>query len=158
MMSKSQAKRLCYQKGIPMSMMNRLANCNNRFQGDAKRVLCVCSAGLLRSPTAAVVLSQPPFNFNTRAAGAVNEYALIPVDDVLIEWADEIVCMEPGHLATLQSRFEFKPDTPCYVLNVDDRFARMDPELQTQIHDAYIELSGLATELTTKCFTGEDDG
>ena len=47
-----------------MSKMNRLANTQNKYQGKYKKVLCVCSAGLLRSPTAALVLSQEPFNFN----------------------------------------------------------------------------------------------
>jgi predicted protein tyrosine phosphatase len=32
-------------------LMNRLGNCKNYHQGKFKRVLCVCSAGLLRSPT-----------------------------------------------------------------------------------------------------------
>ena len=50
-------------------LMNRIANSTNPFQKDYKRVLCVCSAGLLRSPTAAYVLSQAPYNYNTRAAG-----------------------------------------------------------------------------------------
>lgn len=74
--------------------MNRKWNSHNEYQGKHKRVLCVCSAGLLRSPTAAWVLSNPPYNFNTRAAGIDVGHALIPVDDVLIEWADEIVCMD----------------------------------------------------------------
>lgn len=52
-------------------VMNRIANASNKFQGSYKRVLCVCSAGLLRSPTAALVLSKDPYNFNTRACGAV---------------------------------------------------------------------------------------
>lgn len=73
--------------------MNRLDNARNEFQGEYKRVLCVCSAGLLRSPTTAVVLSSEPYNFNTRAAGLVREFALVPVDKVLLFWADEIVCM-----------------------------------------------------------------
>ncbi len=41
----------------------------NPYQGKYKRVLCVCSAGVLRSATTAVVLSKEPFNFNTRSAG-----------------------------------------------------------------------------------------
>ena len=57
-------------------LMNRLANSSNRYQGEYKRVLCVCSAGLLRSPTAALVLSQEPYNFNTRAAGLDEAFAL----------------------------------------------------------------------------------
>ena len=52
-----------------MSLMNRLGNSKNPYQGDFKKVLCVCSAGLLRSPTAAWVLSNAPFNFNTREIG-----------------------------------------------------------------------------------------
>ena len=63
-----------------MSTMNRLANTHNPYQGDFKKVLCVCSAGLLRSPSTAFVLSQDPFNFNTIAAGINEDYALIVVD------------------------------------------------------------------------------
>ncbi len=72
---------------------NRLANVSNRLQTRTHRVLCVCSAGLLRSPTAANVLHQE-HGFNTRAAGIAVEYALIPVDEALIAWADEIVWVE----------------------------------------------------------------
>ena len=74
--------------------MNRLGNATNPYQGDYKRVLSVCSAGLLRSPTIAWILSQEPFGYNTRACGIVEEYALVPLDDVLITWADEIVVVE----------------------------------------------------------------
>ncbi len=35
---------------------NRWGNIDNPYQGSAKKVLCVCSAGMLRSPTAANVL------------------------------------------------------------------------------------------------------
>ena len=59
-----------------MSTFNKLANTRNPYQGTSKRVLCVCSAGLLRSPTIAWILSNPPFNFNTRAAGVSLEYVL----------------------------------------------------------------------------------
>ena len=59
---------------------NRLGNVNNGFQGKFRRALCVCSAGLLRSPTLAEILSQAPYNFNTRAVGITKEFALIPID------------------------------------------------------------------------------
>jgi len=64
-----------------MSLRNRIHNSSNPYQGKFKRVLCVCSAGLLRSPTTAFVLSQEPYNYNTRAAGIVDDYALVPVDE-----------------------------------------------------------------------------
>lgn len=115
-----------------MSEMNRLANCSNRFQGDFKKVLCVCSAGLLRSPTAALVLSSE-FNCNTRAAGANKEYALIPVDEVLLEWADEIVCMEAAHAALILRM----TDKPIKVLGIPDHFKYRDPELMELIRQAY---------------------
>lgn len=114
-------------------MLNRLANVGNPYQGKFKRVLCVCSAGLLRSPTTALVLSQELYNHNTRAAGLNKEYALIPVDAALIEWADEIVCMEAGQadkLATLT-------DKPILCLGVDDEFRYRDPVLMETIRNRY---------------------
>lgn len=117
-------------------LMNRLANCKNEYQGRYKRVLCVCSAGLLRSPTTAVVLSQEPYNFNTRAAGLVPEFALVPVDKVLLSWADEIVCMteEQGEaLAELVKHREIN----VIVLGIEDSFAYRDPELVTLVKEKY---------------------
>ena len=52
------------------SNYNRLGNSRNIYQGKDKRVLCVCSAGLLRSPTAANVLHKE-FGYNTRACGSL---------------------------------------------------------------------------------------
>lgn len=116
-----------------MSTMNRMANCHNQFQGDFKKVLCVCSAGLLRSPTAALVLSRDPFNFNTRASGCVSEYALMPVDEVLIEWADEIVVMERAHERAVRKM----TDKKIICLNVPDKYAYRNPELMELIKKSY---------------------
>lgn len=55
----------------------------NPYQGQYKRVLCVCSGGILRSPTAAWVFSNEPYSFNTRAAGT-ESFALIRLDPALI--------------------------------------------------------------------------
>lgn len=119
--------------------MNRLANCKNFYQGNTKKVLCVCSAGLLRSPTAAVVLSQEPYNFNTRAAGVSKEYALIPVDNILLEWADEIVCMEEWQAKKITEelvRLEIT-DKQVYWLGIEDSYRYRDPVLMTKIKEAY---------------------
>ena len=115
-----------------MGIMNRLANCHNRFQGPERRVLCVCSAGLLRSPTAAWVLSNPPFLFNTRAAGIDPEFALIPVDQVLLEWADTIVCMTEDQRIDLEQMME-EDQKPILCLGIEDSFERMNPELIERI-------------------------
>jgi predicted protein tyrosine phosphatase len=117
------------------NLMNRLANASNIYQGKYKRVLCVCSAGLLRSPTAAYVLSQEPYNFNTRAAGLTKEFALVPVDRVLLHWADEIVCMNDQQAEQLRDMLE--EETPIVVLNIEDNYRYRDPELIEAIKKAY---------------------
>lgn len=113
--------------------MNRIANCTNPYQGKFKKVLCVCSAGLLRSPTVAFVLSQEPYNFNTRACGMVEEFALIPLDEVLLHWADEIVCMEPKQEALLKEM----TDKPILCLGIPDSFAYRDGLLIQLIRENY---------------------
>lgn len=118
-------------------LMNRLANCHNQYQGKFKRVLCVCSAGLLRSPTAAFVLSQEPFNFNTRAAGLTKEFALIPVDSVLLDWADEVVCMDAEQKEQLEKMLDEAADTPVINLDIEDSYRYRDPELMEKIKQAY---------------------
>lgn len=83
------------------------------------------------------MLSQPPYNFNTRACG-VEYYALIPLSDSLIEWADEIVCMTAAQEMELRERFlqgSFKKRI--VVLNIDDRFEYRNPELIELIKRAY---------------------
>jgi predicted protein tyrosine phosphatase len=117
-----------------MREQNRMYNAGNPSQGEYKKVLCLCSAGLLRSPTAAVVLSQEPFNFNTRAAGLVQEYALILVDSILIHWADEVVCMTAEQEAMLK---ESGCTKPIICLNIEDNFEYRDPKLMKLIAKNY---------------------
>src|SRR5690242_3223535 len=84
---------------------NQLANVHNFYQGSSLKVLFLCSAGLLRSATAAHVFSAEPYNWNTRSAGVSIEYALNPVNEALLEWADAVYCMESSHLNALQNIF-----------------------------------------------------
>lgn len=120
-------------------MFNRLSNCKNRFQGDYKKVLCVCSAGLLRSPTAALVLSQEPFNYNTRACGITQEFALIPIDIVLLDWADEVVVMDSNMADIIKS----KTDKPIINLNIEDIYEYRNPILIDLIKNKYTERSNV---------------
>ena len=113
--------------------MNQLANVHNRYQGAYKKVLFVCSAGLLRSATAAHVFSGEPYNFNTRTAGVALEYALNPVNEALLEWADHIFLMEGEHYNMLYEIFgeeifnAYK--AKMVVLEVPDHFAYRDERL-----------------------------
>lgn len=118
-------------------MNNRLHNCKNPHQTEAKRVLCVCSAGLLRSPTTANVLHRE-YGYNTRAAGASEDYALIPLDDVLIEWADEIVCVEPRVWKLVQRVYPHVAPK-VVVLNIPDMYEWGNPELEQIIKEQYQE-------------------
>lgn len=121
-----------------MNNQNRKWNCKNPYQGKSRRVLCVCSAGLLRSPTTAWVLSNPPYEFNTRAAGIDQGHALIPVDDVLIEWADEIVCMDEYQ----QKQLKELTHKPVHNLRIGDNFEYRDKGLITIIKIRVNEIWG----------------
>jgi predicted protein tyrosine phosphatase len=134
--------------------MNRLGNVQNPYQGTRKKVLCVCSAGLLRSPTAAFVLSYV-FDCNTRAAGITPEFALIPVDRVLLTWADEIVCMDAKQERQLaEMLMEFNMKKTILNLEIPDAFAYRDPVLiDTIIHNykkTLNESKGIVTETIIK--------
>ncbi len=122
-----------------MSYMNRLHNARNSYQGDAKRVLCVCSAGLLRSPTIAKVLGES-LGYNTRACGASQDYALIPIDPVLIAWADEIVFAHPSVFGYMkQEHPNLESNREVIVLNLPDEYPYCDPILIQMIKDQYAE-------------------
>ena len=131
-----------------MDEMNRKYNSKNPYQGKYKRVLCVCSAGLLRSPTVAWVLSNEPYNYNTRAAGIDVGHALIPVDDVLINWADEIVCMDERQEEVLRSKTEKK----IWNLQIGDNFEYRDKGLVEiiRIHYANLRTGAVTTEETNE--------
>ena len=60
---------------------------HNPFQGKDKKVVFVCSMGILRSATAARLYAH---KYNTRSTGSWND-ALIPLTATLLEWADEVV-------------------------------------------------------------------
>lgn len=118
--------------------MNKLANVHNRFQGDYKRALFLCSAGLLRSATAQAVFSAEPYNWNTRNAGVTAEYALIDVSLPLLVWAQEVYVMEARQVKTLEA---FMEEVGCsvnlreevlrktFILNIPDEHAYRSPAL-----------------------------
>lgn len=122
---------------------NRLWNTKNVNQGPEKRVLALCSGGLLRSPTVAWVLGNEPYNYNTRSAGVDEYHALQVIDPYLLEWADEIVCVEPRVAVGLD---HYLADggidigsKPVVILNIPDRYKRRDPRLVEIIKQQYQE-------------------
>lgn len=118
---------------------NQLANVTNRYQTEAKKVLCVCSASLLRSPTLANVLHQE-LGYNTRAAGSSEEYALIPISVALIYWADEIVFVNSENFNEClyyNEEYDSIIRRKAIVLSVEDDFEWNDPVLKQNLLDQY---------------------
>ena len=114
--------------------VNALWNCKNPYQGEYKKALCLCSAGLLRSPTIAWVMGQ--HGYNTRAAG-MYDYALIPFDEVLAEWADIIICANTEIYNAVKDEVKGKP---ILDFDLEDRFSYRDPELVELIETKLKEL------------------
>lgn len=113
---------------------------NNPYQGNYPHILCVCSAGCLRSPTAAVVLAEAPYNFNTRSAGLYDDISIVPVTETLLAWADEIVCMEEYHTVDLARRLQsFGLDKKIINLGIPDNYEYRNPELMQLIKTRYDE-------------------
>lgn len=105
----------------------------NPFQGKDKKVLFVCSMGILRSATGARLYAQ---KYNTRSAGTYSE-ALIPVTEMLLMWADQIVFVNQHNFDHLINELEKGDDEPLIhevksksvVLDIPDQYEHMHPEL-----------------------------
>jgi len=122
---------------------NQLVNINNPHQGRNRKVLCVCSAGLLRSPTLANVLHNC-LGYNTRACGSAINFALIPISEALVYWADEIVFVDEECKDYLDEdiKNEIKNaidgGTNVVTLNVPDTFDYNDFELKDILFEQYV--------------------
>lgn len=120
--------------------MSKLRDTPNRFQGAYKKVLCVCSAGILRSPTTAWVLGMEPYNYNTRSVGVTPEHALIPLTSVHLSWCDEIVVMESWMADIVKemgkSVLSFAKK-PIIILGIEDLYCYRDIELISLIKMKY---------------------
>lgn len=111
----------------------------NEAQGRYLRVLFVCSAGLLRSPTAAKIAGE--FNINARAAGSLPYLALIPVSANLVVWAEKLVFMNRENFEQTLEIFKDEPDfveavnNKSVVWNIEDYYDYNDKMLQSVLRD-----------------------
>jgi predicted protein tyrosine phosphatase len=112
---------------------------SNPYQGKDKKVVFVCSMGILRSATAARIYAH---KYNTRTAGSYSD-ALVPLSEALIIWADQIVFVnEENYIHALQ-RYEDDEamvDTikdKAFVLDIPDRYEHMHPELIKAFEEQY---------------------
>ena len=108
---------------------NQLYNATNEFQGKTKRVLTVCSAGLLRSATLQNFLIRE-YGYNVRNCGTEESYALIPISEALVVWADEIVFVNAENYRSVESKLkEMDVLNKVYVLDIPDMYEFNNPEL-----------------------------
>ncbi len=117
-----------------------MTNIGNPYQGSAKKVLCVCSAGLLRSPTLANILHKE-LGYNTRSCGTASNFALIPITEALIYWADEIVFVDEDCKSYLSEEaieeLKFSSVDSC-TLNVPDNYDYGNEELEKLLLSSYL--------------------
>ena len=108
---------------------------DNLYQGSDKKVLFVCSAGILRSATAARIYGR---KYNTRSCGTHQEFALIPLSEMLMDWADEIVFVHPVNYDLAGMSYDLIPYMDkIVVLNIPDEHPHMDPQLIDAFEQQY---------------------
>lgn len=105
---------------------------DNPFQGKDEKLLFVCSAGILRSATAANLFAKR--GYNTRSCGT-HDYALIPLSVNLIYWADKIFFMTGENHTAAEYLFYIYPEVKALlqkkseVLNIPDIYEYNHPDL-----------------------------
>lgn len=110
----------------------------NECQGSYPRALFVCSAGMLRSATAAVVGAE--LGMNTRSCGT-EPYALIPLSANLIYWAETIYFVNAFNYDHAQRQFwetdelSILLERKSIVWNIEDIYDYMDPHLVKKIRE-----------------------
>lgn len=111
----------------------------NPYQGDDRKVLFVCSMGILRSATGARIYGH---KYNTRCAGTFEE-ALIRVSIPLLLWADQVVFVNKENQK--QARIFWgnydmsleELDAKSVVLDIPDVHPHMDPAIIKAFNEQY---------------------
>lgn len=111
---------------------------HNPYQGKDKKVVFVCSMGILRSATGARLYAR---KYNTRTAGTWPD-ALIPLTPTLMEWADEIVFVNKDNYNSIKRRYEeegihIDNRYNIKVLDIPDSYPHMDINLVEAFREQY---------------------
>ena len=98
------------------------------------RILFVCTANKLRSPTAEDVFRDYP-GIEAISAGTSPE-APRPLTNKLVASADMIFAMETHHRERIRKKFKQRPpDNMIVTLHIPDEYERGDPELVELLED-----------------------
>jgi predicted protein tyrosine phosphatase len=108
----------------------------NPYQGPDKKVLFVCSMGILRSATASRIYGH---KYNTRSAGTYVGHALVPLTPLLVAWADEIVFVnkENHEQFVKHTDKQMLESLNIKVLNIPDCYEHMHPKLIEAFNEQY---------------------
>lgn len=111
---------------------------NNPFQGKDKKVVFVCSMGILRSATAARIYAS---SYNTRSAGTWDD-ALVPLTTRLMEWSNEIVFVNKHNYEQVkhfyaEEHIDIDERYNIKVLDIPDSYEHMHPELIAAFEQQY---------------------
>jgi len=126
-----------------MTLTDKIRQCtdgviDNPYQGKDKKVLFVCSAGILRSATAARIYAH---KYNTRCAGTGLDYALVPLSEKLMDWADEIVFVNEMNYGQACYDFDMKKYNGFVkILDIPDEHEHKAPELIKAFEEQYESL------------------
>lgn len=111
----------------------------NPFQGTDRKVVFVCSMGILRSATGARIYAK---KYNTRTAGTWPD-ALTPLSENLVLWADQLVFVNKDNFEGAKKRFEYDESLvltikdKAVVLDIPDHYEHMHPELVKAFEEQY---------------------
>lgn len=94
----------------------------------------MCSANLDRSPTAEKLFQGWKSSWEAKSAGILPASGRNSITQVLIDWADLILVMEPKHAQYIHSRFKCDRNK-VRVLNVRDNYFADDPELILELQE-----------------------
>lgn len=126
---------------------NQMHNVSNPHQGTTKRVLTVCSAGILRSATLQNYLIKT-YGYNVRNCGTEASYALVPISEALVMWANEIIFVNVENysnvareITELQKNFNIVLNIK--ILNIPDIYGFNRPELLKICEEQYNKVKDL---------------
>lgn len=109
----------------------------NPYQGTDKKVVFVCSMGILRSATGARLYAH---KYNTRTAGTWAD-ALVPLTPILIEWADEIVFVNQENATMIFAQLDpdeyIRVKEKSKILDIPDKYPHMHPNLIKAFQEQY---------------------
>lgn len=123
-----------------MTLTDRIRECkdgviDNPYQGTSKKVLFVCSAGILRSATAARIYAK---KYNTRCCGSMRGVALIELTERMMDWADQIVFVKQENFNQAAQYYDMEAyRDKCRILAIPDEYPHMDPQLINHFEEQY---------------------